>query len=126
MPSVKAIDDERLVLVVDDDPDVRESISELLDTAGYSTVQAANGQKALEILKDAPRLPCLVVLDLAMPIIDGYRFLRLRAQDPTLRKIPVVVTSATPPAGPVLKEIDSYLAKPVDVDLLMYTIERHC
>ena len=79
MANVKTID-HKLVLLVDDDRHVRESMSQLLDAKGYSTVQAENGQKALEILKETPHLPCLIVLDLAMPVMDGYRFLRLRAQ----------------------------------------------
>jgi len=78
MPNVKTID-QPLVLVVDDDSDVRDSISQLLDAKGYSIIQAENGQKALNILKSTSRIPCLIVLDLVMPVMDGYRFLTLRA-----------------------------------------------
>ena len=119
--------DHKLVLVVDDDPDVRESLSQLLDAKGYPTVQAENGQRALEILKETPHLPCLIVLDLAMPIMDGYAFLRLRAQDPALRDLPVVITSANLRAEAALKEkIQGYLVKPVNIDRLIELIDQHC
>ena len=72
--------DEKLLLVVDDDSSVRESMSALLDANGYSVQQAENGQRALELLKKMPHLPCLIVLDLAMPVMDGRGFLKLRAE----------------------------------------------
>jgi CheY-like chemotaxis protein len=125
MPNVKTTD-HPLVLVVDDDPDVRNSISQLLDAKRYSTIQAENGQKALEILKATPSVPCLIVLDLVMPVMDGYQFLSLRAQDPTLRDIPVVVISGNSRAGATLKEIDAYLTKPVNIDRLIDVIDQHC
>jgi CheY-like chemotaxis protein len=125
MPNVKTRDPS-LMLVVDDDPDVRGSVSQLLDTKGYSTVQAENGQKALDILKTTPHLPCLIILDLAMPVMNGYQFLALRAQDPTLRDIPVVIISGNSQAGATLKEIDAYLTKPINVDRLIDVIDQHC
>jgi CheY-like chemotaxis protein len=125
MPNVKTMD-QPLVLVVDDDPDVRDSISQLLDAKGYSTIQAENGQKALEVLKAALHIPCLIVLDLAMPVMDGPQFLTLRAQDATLHDIPVVVISGNSQAGATLKEIDAYLTKPVNIDRLINVIDQHC
>jgi CheY-like chemotaxis protein len=123
--SDKAID-EKLVLVVDDDFLVRETVSDLLDAKGYVVLQAENGQNALDLLKKTPHLPCLVVLDLAMPIMDGRRFLELRAQDPILRDIPVVVMSGNPPSLKPLEGIDAYLRKPVSVDRLIDVIDQHC
>jgi len=70
------------VLLVDDDRDIRETLSELLDASGYAVLQAENGQIALDVLKTTPRFPCVVVLDLSMPVLDGREFLRLRASDP--------------------------------------------
>lgn len=87
------IRDEIFVLVVDDDTSAREGLSELLDAKGYTVLQAENGQIALDVLKKMPHLPCLIVLDLAMPVMDGRGFLKQRALDPILRDIPVVVVS---------------------------------
>jgi CheY-like chemotaxis protein len=66
-----SLNDEKSVMVVDDDPSVRESMSRLLEAKGYAVLQADNGQTALDLLKKEPHFPCLVILDLAMPIMDG-------------------------------------------------------
>jgi CheY-like chemotaxis protein len=116
----------KVVLVVDDDPSVRESMSLLLDVKGYSVVQAENGQKALAVLGRLPNPPCLIVLDLAMPVLDGYGFLKLRAQDPVLRDIPVAVVSGNARSQKPLKEIDVFLRKPVDVRSLIDVVAQHC
>jgi CheY-like chemotaxis protein len=122
---VKPVDD-RLVLVVDDDSVNRESISELLDIKGYSVLQAENGQRALDILKKNSQFPCLVVLDMAMPIMDGRGFLKRRAHDPALRHIPVVIVSGNVPTGAPIQGIDAYFRKPVNVDRLIEVIDQHC
>ena len=118
--------DERLVLVVDDDSNIRESMSELLHTKGFSVLEAENGQRALDILKKAPNFPCLVVLDMAMPIMDGRGFLERRAHDSALRHIPVVVATANLQSGAPLRGIDGYFWKPVNVDRLIEVIDQHC
>ncbi len=118
--------DERMVLVVDDDPGIRESMSDLLYTKGYSVLQAENGQRALDILKKTPQFPCLIVLDLAMPIMDGRVFLKRRAHDAALRDIPVVVVSGSSQTGAPLPGISSYFRKPVNVDRLMEVIDQQC
>jgi CheY-like chemotaxis protein len=118
--------DEKILLVVDDDSSVRESMSALLDANGYSVQQAENGQRALELLKKMPHLPCLIVLDLAMPVMDGRGFLKLRAADPILQDIPVIVVSGNPSTGKRIEGIDAYLRKPVEVDRLMQVIDQHC
>jgi CheY-like chemotaxis protein len=117
---------EKLVLVVDDDRSLRESLSRLLDMEGYSVLEADNGQKALEVLEKAAHFPCLILLDLAMPIMDGRGFLKLRAKDPMLREIPVVVVSGNPPSGEPLDGIDAYLQKPVRFDRLIAIVDRRC
>ena len=109
----------KLVLVVDDDRSVRESLSGLLDLKGYSVLEADNGQKALDVLEKASYLPCVILLDLAMPIMDGHAFLKLRAKHPMLRQIPVVVVSGSPPGGQPLNGISAYLQKPVSFDRLI-------
>ena len=125
MPNSK-LTDEKLVLLVDDDPLGRESLSELLDAKGYSVLEAENGETALEVLKKTPYFPCLIVLDLTMPVMDGREFLKLRAVDPILRDIPVVVVSGNMPSGEPLVGIDAYLRNPVKVDRLIEVIDQHC
>jgi CheY-like chemotaxis protein len=117
---------EKLVLVVDDDRSVRESLSRLLAVEGYSVLEADNGQKALETLERAAHFPSLILLDLAMPVMDGRGFLKLRAKDPMLRQIPVVVVSGNPPSGEPLNGIDAYLQKPVRFDRLIAIVDHRC
>jgi two-component system, chemotaxis family, chemotaxis protein CheY len=111
------------ILLVDDDLELTEVLSELLEKEGYSTVQAQNGQKALDILKEMPRFPVLIVLDMTMPVLDGRGFLAHRAHDSSLIGIPVIVVSGSDlPAVPLL-DIKAYLRKPVTIRQLMSIIE---
>jgi CheY-like chemotaxis protein len=81
------------ILLVDDDEDVVEPLSEMLAGKGYGVAVARDGQQALDYLQTA--LPSLILLDLAMPRMDGWEFLAQRARDERLSSIPVVITSAT-------------------------------
>jgi two-component system chemotaxis response regulator CheY len=115
---------QRIVMLIDDDEDARTTMSELLTTRGYSILEAENGKEAIEVLTKAPQLPMLLILDMAMPVLDGRGFLRRRAQDPILREIPVVVVSASEP--PTLFEgIEGFLRKPVEVTRLLHMIGRY-
>jgi len=78
------------VLLVDDDADSREALSWLLNECGVSTVQAGNGKEALQQLRCAPP-PALILLDLQMPIMDGWTFLQHWSEDREMSHIPVVV-----------------------------------
>jgi CheY-like chemotaxis protein len=101
------------ILVVDDNPDARETLAEVLGIAGYAVRQAENGRVALDMA--AEKRPALMLLDLMMPVMSGWDVLETLRNDPSLRDIPVVVVSAatSPPAGlPVL-------TKPVSVDNLL-------
>ena len=79
------------VLVVDDDPDLREVIASVLERAGYEAAQAADGAEALGRARERP--PSLVVLDLEMPVLDGRGFLAACRAEPALAAVPVVLTS---------------------------------
>src|SRR6476661_1385409 len=87
-----------LVLVVEDDDDTRDSLQELLGNEGYAVLAAANGAAALSLLRAAPRArtpPCdLVILDLMMPVMNGWDFRARQRADPTLAGIPVLLMSA--------------------------------
>ena len=109
------------VLLVDDDPDIRESICMVLEAEGYSVETAANGAEALEKLRDLP-LPSLVLLDLMMPVMNGWRFLELvnGGQPATF---PVVVVSAAVPPKP--DNAVSCLRKPVDLDSLLAKVAEY-
>jgi CheY-like chemotaxis protein len=114
------------VLVIDDDEDIREILSEILVRAGYSVVGASNGAEALRVLETV--LPCLILLDLNMPIMDGFEFRRRQRLDPALERIPTVVMSALYQMKQriVGLGVDGALAKPVDLKDVMELVSRYC
>jgi PAS domain S-box-containing protein len=82
------------ILVVDDDDDVRDALVETLVERGFIVESADNGAAALELLRRSPTPPSVILLDLMMPVLDGYGFLEEQRGDPTLAAIPVVIVTA--------------------------------
>lgn len=118
------------VLIVEDDRDIREALEDLLKSEGYNAYSAVNGKDGLEALKTIPG-PCLILLDLMMPVMNGWEFMEAKKHDVVLATLPVVIVSAlrsasalgnsnfpTAPAG--------YLKKPVSMDSLLELVQQHC
>jgi CheY-like chemotaxis protein len=116
------------VLVVDDDPDIRETVIEVLQENGHRALGASNGVEALEQLRSSEELPCLILLDLMMPTMDGTAFRAEQLKDPVLSPIPVVVISAFRDSAEKAKElaVAGHLTKPVSLDALMAVVSRFC
>jgi CheY-like chemotaxis protein len=114
------------VLVVEDDVDLREAIRDTLEAEGYEVVLAEHGEEALAQLRAEPR-PCVVLLDLMMPHMDGWKFMEQMRIHPVLANIPLVVVSAYGNAEGVrsLGAAD-YLRKPFQVETLLDTVKRYC
>ncbi len=113
-----------IVLVVDDDPDILEALSEILEAEGFQIRRARHGKEALERLEPDP--PQLILLDLMMPVMDGWEFahqLRLR---PGGLNIPIIVLSADRNVGPKAKEIGAlgHLAKPFELNDLLNLVQK--
>jgi CheY-like chemotaxis protein len=81
------------VVVIEDERDLREAVCEFLRAAGFAAIPAKNGVDALKVLRSRGR-PSVILLDLMMPVMNGYEFLRFLRQDRVLQSVPVVVTSA--------------------------------
>ena len=113
------------ILIVEDDADTRDMIGRFLELEGYAVETAANGRQALDRL-DAGAHACVILLDLMMPVMDGWEFRRIQVSHSTLSKIPVIVFSAT--GRDRMSQIDAndYLSKPVDLDELLDRISRYC
>jgi CheY-like chemotaxis protein len=109
------------ILVVEDDPDIRQAITALLDDDGYRVVAKADGAAALEWLRVGP-LPCLVLLDLRMPVMDGSVFLAELRATPALQALPVCVLSADPAPAPPGATYS--LRKPVAATALLRVLQR--
>jgi DNA-binding response OmpR family regulator len=118
------------ILTVDDDEDIRSSISERLELEGFQTVWAKNGRVALEYMKATPDqdLPDLILLDYMMPIMNGQEFCKEKAKLPRLAHIPVVMMTAGGNLVSVMDKIDSnadgYMSKPMD-DMTIVNMVRH-
>jgi CheY-like chemotaxis protein len=110
-------------MIVEDDEMIRESMKLLLELEGYEVLLAGNGKQALDLLASGRR-PNLILLDLMMPVMDGYEFLRARARDPELHRIPVIVVSAFLGESEPL-DAQGFVAKPIDFDLLRPLLDKY-
>jgi CheY-like chemotaxis protein len=116
------------VLIVDDDDNIRLILTMLLEHAGYTVAGRANGQEALAYLATTSNLPCVIVLDLMMPLMDGWEFRVQQLAEPVLAAIPVVVFSAAPPddeAADTLRAV-AVLQKPIEFASLLALVAQSC
>ncbi len=112
------------ILLVDDEPDVLSSIRESLESQGYEVLTAQNGISALELIRN--EVPRLILLDLMLPGLDGYRILKLLKGDQRYREIPVIVITARADTQDLTLAMEcgaeSYFVKPLKVDALVNRI----
>jgi CheY-like chemotaxis protein len=111
------------ILVIDDDPDLRQTLQLLLADQGYGVTAVANGQAGLDQLRKGPR-PILILLDLMMPEMNGWEFLEYASADSTLGSVPVVIMTARPAVEPLPPSAADVLRKPFDFAKLLSTIAR--
>jgi CheY-like chemotaxis protein len=109
------------VLVVDDEPGTREALAEIVEMAGCSAMTAADGAEALKLLW--LRRPCLVILDLTMPVMTGPELLEEMRRVPWLAALPVVISTSAPNRAPPGLPV---LPKPIDIDAACAIIRRSC
>lgn len=114
------------VLVVEDDPELLLSLSEVIESEGYCVACARHGLEALGRLRAGVR-PSVILLDLMMPIMNGWQFRYEQRQDPDLAKIPVVVVSAKADSQlhAAWLEADAYINKPINLELLFDLLARY-
>lgn len=115
----------RPILIVEDDSDLREMMEQLLTLEGYTAATAANGREALEYLRRA-EAPELILLDLMMPVMDGWEFRREQERDPHLASVPVVVLSALDQHRARDIGATAFLKKPLDFDRLLALVRQYC
>ncbi len=113
-----------LILLVEDDHDVRVAVRQTLEDASYDVLSAPNGVDALRILNR--QKPDLIILDLVVPLMDGEEFLKAKERDDRLAAIPVILISASP-ASQILKvapKVDEIIVKPLDLDKFLEKIPQ--
>lgn len=120
------------ILLVEDDVDIQEAVQGFLELQGYEVLVAYHGREAVEHLRRHPR-PSLILLDMAMPVMDGHRVLTFRKETDGLQEVPVIILSAgmaaMNPRDRALYaanyNVAAFLKKPADPNHLLETIERH-
>jgi CheY-like chemotaxis protein len=110
----------RSILLVEDDEIVRRAIQMVLEWEGYKVECACNGQEALDRLRTGEVQPCLILLDVMMPVLDGEQFRQEQLRDPSIASIPVIVVSAANFAEAV--SADHHVHKPFEVQELLDAI----
>lgn len=120
----------RSILVIEDDTDIRESVVEILRMEGYDVRFAENGQEAIELLPTLPA-PTLLLLDMMMPIMNGWQFLEAQKANAKLADLKVVLVSAVPPDRALLNreglaKVEGLLQKPLNVTGLLSVAEKYC
>lgn len=113
------------ILVVEDDEGVREALSLILDIEGYEALAASNGAEALRLLETIEP-PCLILLDLMMPIMDGWTLAAQLEKDDRFASIPIVFLTAFAERATPLNKTHRVIRKPVDTHLLMTIVQQHC
>ena len=116
------------ILVIEDDHDIRVSVRNVLEDEGYTVITVTNGRTALDVLERAAAvgdLPRLIILDLMLPVMDGWHFADRLREDPQLGSLPILIMSAyedpPPPKGVV-----GFVKKPVDVETLLRCVSESC
>jgi CheY-like chemotaxis protein len=114
--------DRLTVLVVDDDPDVRDTIADVLGTEGYRVLEASEGKEALRVLELAR--PNLIILDMLMPVMNGRAFLEEQRRIPAVADIPVLVITAYGVAHEDADRLKTagFLKKPMEIRELLQTV----
>jgi two-component system, OmpR family, alkaline phosphatase synthesis response regulator PhoP len=112
------------VLIIDDNAAIRESIAEVLELEGYSVSEAGDGREGLRLASEAA--PDLIILDLMMPVMNGWQFRAAQKEDPALAGVPVLVLSAvgTEPWSD-MEDVSARFPKPFDVGALLAAVERY-
>lgn len=114
------------VVLVDDEPGIRETVSMILEDWGFNVISVSNGRSAVEIIKN--KKPDLILLDIGIPEIDGYKVCNIVKQDYQLKKIPVIIFTGHGKTKEVNKAFESgaddYMIKPIDWDRLKEKISK--
>src|SRR5439155_24703749 len=113
------------VLIVEDDADLREMMAQLLTLEGFQAATVANGREALQYLGGSEQ-PEVILLDLMMPVMDGWEFRRRQKADPQMSRVPVIVLSALDQTRADGLAPDAFLKKPLDFDRLLELVRQYC
>src|SRR5438046_5912703 len=119
--------DGHCILIVEDDADMRASLGEILQDEGYQVAEASNGMEALNLLRQSS-LPCIILLDLMMPVMNGWEFREQQKKDPQLSQVPVAILTGVRNSVNRIAALGAvgYFQKPVDFHALLATVSQYC
>src|SRR4051812_42447802 len=112
----------KLILIIEDSADLQSLLGQLFESEGYVLSHAFDGQQALEMLSTMPELPSLILLDIMMPVMDGFEFRENQKKDPRINTIPVIMMTADsdPQAKAARLGVEHFFKKPIrDIDKLI-------
>ena len=116
----------RIIIVAEDDVDIRESVASILRDEGYETRTASNGREALLTLDALHGEPCILFLDLMMPVMSGVEVLNVLWRDRRLADVPVIVCSAVAHTPALPAGVRQFIPKPLSIDTLLDAIKNLC
>ena len=111
------------LLIVEDDVGARVALGDIFDYEGYPVALCSNGKEALDYLRSRP-LPALIILDLQMPVMNGWQFCDERRKDAAFASVPIVVITAFQSPGNL--DVDAVMHKPIDIEQLLSTVRHYC
>lgn len=113
------------ILIIEDDESIRESMKNVLELNGFQVAVAADGQEAIQCLGTLPELPCVILLDMMMPGMNGWQFLDFQRANPKYAGIPVIVCTALKATAHTVRA-SAILPKPVELKLLIAAVKAFC
>ena len=113
------------ILIVEDEDSIRQTLCDVFELKGFAVYSASNGEEGITELRKMPKKPCVVLLDLMMPVKNGWNFLDVQRNDPALSDIPVIICSAYEESAKSI-HCDAYVAKPLQLATLFAAIEKFC
>jgi CheY-like chemotaxis protein len=114
------------IMIVEDDADIRDTLKQVLELDGFDVITARNGKEAIDLLRGREG-PCLIFLDLMMPVMSGWEFLQVKKANNVLAQIPVVISSASGDAARTAeRDADRLLRKPIELNTVLKIAHDFC
>jgi len=113
------------ILIVEDEESIRQLYQMMLEIENYNVLLASNGQEALEKLEKCPNLPCLVILDLMMPVMNGWQFVEAVKKVKEYADIPIIVVTAFRDKADTIKA-NGFMLKPIELDQFLKVVGKYC
>ena len=113
------------VLIIDDDPDICQSVIDVLEIKGYHPVATSGGQQGIEYLKSMLEQPCVILLDIIMPVATGRQVMDFLKQDPLFAHIPVIVFSEFAGVADSVRSV-AFVPKPIEMKSLINAVKAFC